>query len=312
MDNNETGNQSMKFPRWAAIVLCASLILNVVMYNNFKSMKQDISNLQNNIGSLSNSVNSTISSNISQISDMLKRESSLVAEFTYEFVDYKDKRVDFLLKLKPKTYSKGQKLYFSCKTGDDSAKLIEAKSIDNVNFTAKVNMSIFDNMDIDLVIDEGTTKSTEKLDSIYSPAEKFTAQLNANSLGGSMSYDRDKSVLETTYQFELVDYKADMKEYTLGDVKLVVEVGGKTIGTMPILRADDEGVQGERYYIELKGYEIPCKTGDVVKVYIKASDNKGFNYKALVLGGILGEDGSFDSSPVDKDMGMDIGRVEVS
>jgi hypothetical protein len=251
---------------------------------------------------ISGSIDGSVSSNMHQINEMLKKESSLITEFKYEFGEYKDKRIDLLLNVKPKIYTAGEKLYFSYKIGNESPTLIEAQSVDNINFESKINMSILDNMDIDLVIDNGASRKTEKLESIYRPAEKFTARLSAHPLGGSMAYNKIKSALVISYGFELFDEGSDMNEYILSDVKLSILVNEKEIATEPIPNIDTN-----RYSIQLKNYEIPCKTGDLVDIYITTRDNKGFDYSSLTESWKIGGNGSVEQG----DKMMEMGRFEI-
>ncbi|MBB6215382.1 hypothetical protein HNQ80_001471 [Anaerosolibacter carboniphilus] len=302
MNENDARDQGYKLPRWVIAILIISLSLNVATYFRVDSLKQEIRNTQNDISTLSGSINGSVSSSMSQINEMLKKESSLITEFKYEFGEYKDKRIDLLLNVKPKVYTAGDKLYFSYKTDNERPALIEAQSLDNINFESKINVSILDNIDIDLIIDNGASRKTEKLESIYRPAEKFTARLSANPLGGSMTYNKEKSALMISYGFELFDAGTDMNEYILSDVKLSIVVNDKKIATEPIPNV------GEHYYsIQLKDYRIPCKIGDQVDIYITARDNKGFDYSSLVESWKLEENGAIGQG----DKMMEMGRVEI-
>ena len=148
----------MRFPKWIAIVLIISLLLNIKIGLDIVSMKNEISNLRSNINSINSSISNSVSSRIYQIEQGLKKENSLVNEFKYEFIELKDKRADFLLTVKPKVYNKGENLFFLLKTGKEGSELIPAETTDNINFTAKINISVFDAADIDLVIEDGDTK----------------------------------------------------------------------------------------------------------------------------------------------------------
>lgn len=301
MDENNIKNKSFKFTKTVVVVVFISLMLNITMYFKLSSMNQMILNLRNNINSINNSISSTMHNNISQINEMLRKESSIVTEFKYDFINYKDKKVDVLLNVKPKVYNNGEKLYFSYKIGDNSPKLIEAISTDGLNFESKVNMSIFDSMNVDLIIDDGNSKKNEKLNTVYSPAEKFTARLNAHGLGGSISYNKEKNVVVTNYEFELHG-SVNINDYVLKDVNLEITVNDKIIDNISIPK--DKNIHENSYYIKLKNYEVPCNKGETLKFYITAKDNKGFNYKCLVEAWQLGEDGYSNHYDFDMDLGV--------
>lgn len=74
-------------------------------------MKNEMHALRNNVNSINNSINSAVSNRLYPIEQSLKKEASLVNEFKYEFLELKDKKVDFLLTVKPKVYNSGGKIY---------------------------------------------------------------------------------------------------------------------------------------------------------------------------------------------------------
>jgi hypothetical protein len=299
MNENEERNQYYKFPWWIIVILIGSLLLNVVTYYRVGSLEAEIWNIRNNVDIINSTMRNTISSNIYQINEAMKREASIVTEFKYELGEYKDKRIDLLLNVKPKTYTEGDRLYFSYKIGNEKPTLIEAQSIDNINFEAKINMPVLDNIDLDLVIDSGTKRNTEKLESIYKPAERFTSRLSAHSLGGSLTYDKTKKALMISYGFELVDMGGDIVDYLLKDVELSILVNGRNIDTEPILKSDNIN-----YTIQLINYELPCNIGDVVDIYITAKDSKGFEYVTLAESWKLGQDGSIEQGHKMEEMGQ--------
>lgn len=102
----------MKLPKWIVVLLILSLVLNIKTGFDMASMKKEMRSLKNNINSINSSINSAVSSSYYPIEQALKKEASFVNEFKYEFIEYKDKKVDFLLTVKPKVYNKGENLFF--------------------------------------------------------------------------------------------------------------------------------------------------------------------------------------------------------
>lgn len=286
----------MKLPKWAAIALIASLLLNIKTGLDMASMKNEIRNLQGNVISINHSLQNTMSGSINRINEILKKETSLVNEFRYEYLDHKDKRVYYILTLKPRVYNEGERLSFLLKIGENNPELVPTETEDNVTFTAKVNMSIFDPADIDLVIEDEKSKKTEKLESIYPAVEKFAAQIRANPLGGSMRMGthNGNSVLIMNYNYELnIESYYGGDSPVLSDVNLHVEVNNKIIDTMPMPRGEGGGY---RHYINLTNYKIPCKANDNIIIYATAKDDKGFNYKCYMIGWTINSEGALDHS----------------
>ena len=294
----------MKLPKWAAVVLIASLLLNAKTALDLMAMKNQIQNLQNNVNSISHSVQNTVSSSMYRIDEMLKKEASLVNEFKYEYMEHKDKRVDYLLSIKPKVYNQDEKLFFLLKAGKGSSQLIPAETADGVTFTAKVNVSIFDTADLDLVIDDGKSKKTEKLESIYPIAEKFAAQIEARPLGGSMRFGSEGIVM--SHGFELVQhFKSEGNAPVLKEAVLNIELNGNLIDTIPMEWKDSP--EYGRYHIMFSNYKIPCKVGDSIVIYATAKDDGGFNYKCHMDGWTVEEGGRIGRAPDN----FEYGKVEI-
>lgn len=288
----------MKLPKWIIVVLTASLFFNIKASIDIGSMKNEIRNMRGNINSMERSLENTVSNSMYNMEEVLRKEASIVNEFKYEYLEHKDKRVDYLLTLKPKVYNEGEKLSFLLKAGKNNPELVPTDTVDNVTFTAKVNMSIFDAADIDLVIDDGKSKKTEKLESIYPAVEKLKAKIDARPLGGSMRMgtDNGNSVLIMSSNYELIDHgKPEDDPPSLKDVILNIEVNGKIIDTLPMTW--EGSPKYDRHLIELTDYKIPCKAGDEIIIYATAQDYKGFNYKCYLEGWTVKADGGLDHSP---------------
>ena len=140
----------MKLPRWAAIVLVMSLLLNIKTTLDISSMKSEIRNLRSNVNSINSSINNTMSSGISSIERILKKEASIVNEFKYEIIGIKDKKADYML-CKTKIYNEGEDL-FSHKRGKTVLSLFQ-RDEDNISFIASTSISILDGANIDLVME---------------------------------------------------------------------------------------------------------------------------------------------------------------
>ena len=290
----------MKFSKWVIILLILSLVLNIKTGFDMAYMKKEMRSLRNNINSIDSSIGNAVSSRLYPIEQALKKEASFVNEFKYEFIEYKDKKVDFLLTVKPKVYNKGEKLFFLLKIGEKDPELIPAETTDDINYTAKVNLSVFDGADIDLVIEDGNTKKTEKLDHIYPSVEKFTVGINAEPIGGTMRYIKGDSTLVLTYDFGLfygpIDSPSPYYKGTvaLENINIDVEVNGIVIDTMPMPK-DRKGRY--QYYIQLKDYKIPCKANDVIAIYATAKDSNGFSYKCNLEAWTIKENGELHPAP---------------
>lgn len=286
----------MKLPRWAAIVLVMSLLLNIKTTLDISSMKSEIRNLRSNVNSINSSINNTMSSGISSIERILKKEASIVNEFKYEIIGIKDKKADYMLSVKPKIYNEGEKIYFLIKAGKNSPQLIPAESEDNISFIASTSISILDGANIDLVIEGQNDKKTEKLDTIYPIADKFAARISPRPLGGSIRRNAGSTKHIMNYEYELInDSKPDGYSTAIKEANLNIEINGKVIDTFPMKLEDTS--KFERFYVALKEYELQCNAGDEILIYITATDDIGLNYKYYMEGWIVEKNGGLDRWP---------------
>ena len=256
-----------------------SLVINIKTGLDMISMKNEFTRLKNSVYSMNSTVSGGISGSIYQIEQALKKENSLVSEFQYDFVEMKDKRVTFSLKLKPRIYNKGEDIFFMLKEGNNEPILIPAETTDEINYTANIDVSVFDSLEIDLVVESGDTKRTEMLESISPSVEKYVADIQASPIGGSYRYLKgEESLFITNYEYGLFyDFPYHGKALTLKDVTLNIELNGKVIDKFS-MQEDRKGRY--QHYLKLEGYKIPFKVGDNVYFYVTARDDNGFNYKA--------------------------------
>ncbi len=283
----------MKLSKWIMILLIISLLFHIKTGLDIISMKKEIFNLNLSINTVNNSVSNIVSSSIYQIEEALKKENSLVNEFKYEFIELKDKIALFQLSLKPRTYNKGEKIFFLLKAGNDESKLIPAETANDINYTADIQLSVFDGANIDLVVESGDTKMTERLGSISPAIEKFAADIHAEPIGGSMKYIKDGAYLFfINYEFGLF-YESPNAKITLNDVSIIVEVNDVVIDTIPMPRSQKGRYQ---YLTKMEDYRIPSMPGDNIILYAMVKDDNGFNYKCNLEAWTIKDNGDIKSA----------------
>lgn len=286
----------IKAQKWIIALLVISLGINIKTGLDIYSMKNEFSRLKNSVYSMNSTVSGGVSGSIYQIEQALKKENSLVSEFQYDFVELKNKRAVFSLKLKPRVYNKGEKIFFMLKEGDKEPILIPAETTDEINYTAKINVSVFDSLEIDLVVESGDTKKTERLESISPSVEKYAADIHASPMGGSYRYLKgEESLFITNYEYGLYyDFPYHGKALTLKDVTFNIELNGKIIDKFS-MKEDRKGRY--QHYLKLAGYKIPFKVGDTVYFYVTAHDDNGFNYKAGLESWTMTSEGNISPEP---------------
>ena len=283
----------MRLSKWIMILLIISLLFYIKTGLDIVSMKKEISNLNLSINTVNNSVSNIVSSSIYQIEEALKKENSLVNEFKYEFIELKDKIALFQLSFKPRIYNKGEKIFFLLKIGSKEPELIPAKTADDINYTADIQLSVFDGANIDLVVESGDTKMTERLGSISPAVEKFAADIHAEPIGGSMKYIKDGAYLFfSNYEFGLF-YESPDKKVTLNDINISIEVNGSVIDTIPMSR---DQIGRYQYHAKLEDYKIPSVPGDNIILYAMVKDDNDFNYKCNLDAWTIKDNGDIKSA----------------
>jgi len=286
----------MKLPRWITVLLIAALLMNIKAAFDISSMRNEIIELKSKINLLDRNILDIMSDTTSKIRRTLEKEASIVNEFKYENLGFKDKKIDYIFSVIPKVYNEGDKLYFLIKTDKGSSQLIPAETEDNIIFTASTSISILDEANIDLVIESEDNKKTEKLDIIPCIASKYASRINIRTLENSLRPNVGGTKRTLNLEYELIkESYAGGDSTSIEEANLHIELNGKVIDTFP-MKLEGTKLYG-RFHVLVKDYELQCNTGDKIVVYITAKDNMGLNYKCYMDEWIVEEDGRLDHSP---------------
>ena len=265
------------------VLLILSIGLNIYGLYNTRQLRSDLNNNQNSINNLEMRLNSSIYNLQNNIQETLKKSSSIVSDFTYDIVGYKDKKVDMILKVNPNSISINDKFYFNLESSDGISKIIEANTNDSVNFTATLNMSIYDTMEIDLIVDDGVTKKTEKLTTIYPPEQMLINGVNAFTSGGSWSHNSINKFLEYNSEYNLEFLNEDKTIRKINDVNISIVKNDIIIDNFPMKEiTNNYGPELFIFNFELKDYKINIDPNDKIEINATAQDSRGFTYKVIL------------------------------
>lgn len=285
--------------KFLPILLIILIIINIFSLQKINNMQNKIITLDNTVQRIQSNIHQSINSGIHEMAEIQKKDNSIISSFDYSFGKLKDKRIDLILSVKPKTINKDDKFFFSYKTflgegedEDNKPSLIEAISEDGINFKSKINISIFDTVNLDFIIDDGVSKKTETLDPIYEPLDKYGAQIRLEPYGNSIRYDNKKMIISTSYRLSNYIYHDDYYNNTnvvLETPKLSLYKNDKLMEDFNFVEyIEDNNIQhideDNRYRIDLKNYNLDVEPGDIILLQVTTKDDQGFKYTINVDG----------------------------
>ena len=251
---------------------------------------------------------SNISNNITaDITSALKKENSLINEFTYNIGDLVGKNVSLELKLLPKTYSPENKYYFSLLLEDGTSKLIDVE-VNSANYLiSTIEVPFKGDIKLNYIEETKDGRKIEKLDTIYHMEEALLSPFNSSYSGQYRFYpDDNKFVLDDTfeiyYEFTMSYYKED-KGIENADIYLSLD--GKVLDSFPMKKAktgpsqDSAYITSENrevYKYTFKDYRRELKKDDVIEIYAIAKHSKGFKVK-IPLGKISNDSAEVNMDP---------------
>lgn len=294
--------------KFLPVLLGILLIISSFSLKKINNMQEKIVILDNTIQRLQSNIDQSINGGINQMMEIQRKDNSIISNFDYSFGKLKDKRIDLILSVKPKTINKDDKFFFSYEIFSDEDKdnkpsLIEAISEDGINFESKINISIFDTVNLDFIIDDGVSKKTETLDPIYEPLDKYGAQIRLEPYGNSIRYDNKKMIISTSYRLSNYIYHDDYYNNTnvvLETPKLSLYKNDKFMEDFNFVEyIEDNNIQhideDNRYSIDLKNYNLDVEPGDIILLQVTTKDGQGFKYTINVDGWKIIDEKSHES-----------------
>lgn len=164
-----------------SLLVCLICLWQVAELNN------QIAQLQTNLSNQISRVDSSVQGISSQVSYQLKKEASLLADFSYEYGSFDDTTRSVLLdcSVTPKEFSpENTRASLVVVEGGESRE--EALALENGSFTAHLSLPLFSDCEIPRVIfREGDTQRTEALDWYFNPMQEMLPGMDAYRYGSS-------------------------------------------------------------------------------------------------------------------------------
>ena len=278
-------------------VLIALLFMNFFLLDKVINIDNRLNHLSSNVNEINNHISRTLDGLSHDISSKLEKQASIINDFYYEFGSIQNGNVDISLSVSPKSISNDDKFYFSYKIGDSDYSLMEAISSDGINYNSSINIPMKDTLNLDFVIDTGTTKKVEHLENLPAFEWQLLESFRVSTRGGYSYVNPNKSLSFTnaTYGFEHFLKKKD-ENASLRDVSLILKHNDNIIKTYPMEEDPMETHDSYIYYLAtIDDFTLKLDTNDTFEIYITAKDIRGFNIKANIDKFTIGNNGDIDS-----------------
>ena len=283
------------------VVICLVTIWN--MSHSIKDMQQESSVLRQEVGNLDVSIRSEIGGISANIDSSLKKDNSIIADYSYQVIVDKisreDKMIPLSLMVRPKEHKEGLKATFIMETED--GKIISAPGAEGeaFSYTAEMNVPLDNNMKLSVSLDDGTLQKSEKLEEIYQPFEGYFMKINSFYSEMTMnSNNKDKlgfsGTIETTFSTNI-----DGSNYPVsGEVQIVKN--GNIFKKLPIQIDKESGFETQdangtpdpaiaEYMAGSSGSyftrfdeEIRYKDNDRIEFIVIIKDNYGYQHKQTI------------------------------
>lgn len=297
----------------ALVVLCLVIIWN--MNQSLDKMQQELSMLRHEINGLRSSISNEIGNISYNIESSLKKENSIIADYSYQVqadkINRKEKTIPLSLMVRPKEHREGVKTTFILETQDGKIITAPGKEGEGSTYTASivVPLSMSDCIKLSVSFDDGAVQRSEKLEDIYQFFDSYIMKVDSTALLSisGLSDPKHKLRLDGTIETSITE-SADGSNYPVGG-EVQIFINESVIKKLPIpvaqAAASDYGngapapeasapIGGSctTYYTQLNE-TVTLESNDALKINVIVKDNLGFKYKQTVYSQQIDKDGNF-------------------
>jgi hypothetical protein len=279
-------NKNSKFSSFIIVVLVISLVISFLMINN---LRNQVDNLESKLNQQTELMNSQINSIYSNVDEKLKKQTSLLSEFSYKNGKFfpERKTAELIIEFVPKVITDDTSLYV---TFDGK----ETPCVKNKNkYTAVLTVNAFKYHDEQPVLNikTSTETKTEILEDIYIEYlyTNHLGSLNAHSTlnGIQNKYDITKPANTKTISYNgsvYFDYWKNAENNSSNTIKkafITIEINNKELKRYDVtnkLVLSEENLIGDVSLTET----FNVKLNDNIEFFAIVEDSYGFIHKCLV------------------------------
>lgn len=274
----------------------------ITMEKDISAMRQEIIQLQSSLGSQIGAISGNIGGISANIEASLKKESSIISDYSYQVESDKINRKELTIPLnvtvRPKEYKDGLKATIIIETKDGKTISAQAKEGAAYSYSASMMVPMKDDLRLSVSFDDGTLQKSEMLEEMYQVFEGYI--MRAESGVSITSVNSQSNALKHKLTFSgtvdtNVSANIDGSNYPVsGEVQIMKN--GVAIKKLPIQFDEDistgtqneNGAQPEATAAYMAGSSITyCtnfnevikfKNNDLIEIRVIVKDNLGYKY----------------------------------
>lgn len=298
------------------VLVVIFLVILFHMNQSIQNMKQELSHLRLEVNGLHGSVSSQIGNITANIETSLKKENSIVADYSYRVEADKINRTERTLPLSltvtPKEYKTGLKALFTVETEDGRIITATGEAGDGYVFQATIDVPMDYYLKLGVTFDDGTLQRSEVLEELYSLPDQYVMKVDSI-WNGTVKSESHKGQLnyEGTVETHIATDLKGRNYPASGEVQLLKN--GTLIKKFPIpledenipLSGDNNPAKSQVAPISFVGNDITYftylaesvsyKNNDKIEILVIVKDNLGLTYHQIVRSEYVDASGRFET-----------------
>jgi len=279
VEDNKLTDTDKKVKRRVIIGFIALIILNLWGLIRIKSLQYTIESMQRDISILHSNMNASISSINGTVEETLKKQGSILSDFSYseDGLDIENKVINLTLKGTPKIYKEGLKFYFTyiCSNGD--SKSVEGKLDEDLNYSAKIAVPIENEVKFAVTLDYGDEVKKEICVDDYRDEMEYQLQLTPQGFSGE--YETKRNEVTFNGKIESWIYPSKKEGNYVVEPLCNVKINDEVVDEFKL---DNNNEAPSKYSVDFnKSYKL--NEGDRLDIFVEVYDTYGFNYKYCAM-----------------------------
>lgn len=304
---NKTKLQKILF--FVIVIVCLVTIFS--MNRSIKSMQQELSMLRQEVGNLHSSVSSDINHISANIESSLKKESSIVSDYSYQVLADKINKAEGTVPLRvmarPKEHKNNLKASFFVESEEGKIFSAQGEEGEGYSFWATIEVPLNNNLKkLSVSFDDGTVQKTEILEEIYELSNRYMMKVDSTIQNMNIMNNNHKleysGAVETYFSMNMEGNNYPVS----GEIRF--QKDGTLIKKIPVNveKLDDSaGRNNESHDLYIEKYvagesgvyttsfneTIAYKKDSLIEIVVIINDNLGFQYKQTIYGERIDENG---------------------
>lgn len=278
MEENKSLDRDKKVKRRVIIGFILLILLNVWSLLKITYLQRNIENMRSDIDGLYSGMNTSIDSISATVEETLKKQDSILSDFSYsvEGLDIKNKTISINLKGAPKVHKDGLKFYFNYDCNDGDIKSVEGKLDKDLSYSAKIIVPIKSAVKFGFTLDYGEEVKKETWYQQYMDQGEYQLQVMPQDFIGEFEVDKDEVIFDGPIR--AIIYQSSMGNNDVEKALCKIRLNEEVIDEIKLDKDNEVSNGYSNYTGTLKG-NYKLKNGDLLDILVEVQDTYGFTYK---------------------------------